>query len=32
MSETDTPTIVVFRKWPDGDVLALFPELPSHDN
>ena len=22
------PTIVVFRKYPDGEVIALFPEAP----
>jgi hypothetical protein len=22
-------TIVVFRQWPNGDVIALFPELPA---
>lgn len=21
--------IVIFRKWPDGDILALFPEIPA---
>jgi hypothetical protein len=26
MSQTDT---VVFRKWKNGDVIALFPELPA---
>lgn len=25
---TDEPiTKVIFRKWPDGDILALFPEI-----
>ena len=29
--EQDTaPTVVVFRKWNNGDVIALFPDLP-HD-
>lgn len=22
-------TKVIFRKWPDGDILALFPEVPA---
>ena len=27
---TDPPTVVIFRKWPDGEILALFPGEP-HD-
>lgn len=27
MSENDPAVVVVFRKWPDGDVIALFPTL-----
>lgn len=30
--DTDPPVIVVFRKWRDnGDILALFPEIPHND-
>ncbi len=28
-STDDEPTAVVFRKWPAGDILALFPEIPA---
>ncbi len=27
MSETDGLTLVVFRKWPDGQIDALLPEI-----
>jgi hypothetical protein len=30
MSEDD-PVVVIFRKWANGDVIALFPELPHND-
>ena len=23
-------TKVIFRKWPDGDILALFPDIQEH--
>jgi len=30
MSEESTPvTAVVYRRWNNGDIIALFPELPS---
>jgi hypothetical protein len=30
MSDHSTPTtLVVFRRWPGGDIIALFPELPA---
>lgn len=25
------PTKVIFRKWSNGDVIALFPEIPATD-
>ena len=28
MTKDTTKTKVIFRIWPDGDVIALFPELP----
>lgn len=28
MNRQETPTKVVFRKYPNGDILALFPEIP----
>jgi hypothetical protein len=28
----DEPTLVVFRVYPDGEVVALFPEIPAADN
>jgi len=30
MGKKQQPTTVVFRKWPNGDVLALFPEVPAN--
>lgn len=27
MEPVDPPTIVIFRKWRDGEILALFPEI-----
>lgn len=30
MSEVSTPiTLVVFRRWTNGDIIALFPQLPA---
>lgn len=28
MVDEPIPVTVVFRKWPDGEVIALFPEIP----
>lgn len=28
MNTKEPPTVVIFRKWPDGDILALFPTVP----
>ena len=28
-TEQNEKTIVILRKWPDGDVIALFPEIPA---
>ena len=27
-AEAETKTIVIFRRWANGDVIALFPEVP----
>lgn len=32
MSNQPDITKVVFRKWPKGDIIALFPEVPSDAN
>lgn len=30
-AEDDEPVVVLFRKWPDGDIDAVFPGLPGTD-
>lgn len=32
MKKTEEKTIVVFRKFPGGEILALFPEVPADMN
>jgi len=32
MQKDDYKTKVIFRKWKDGDIIALFPELPGDMN
>lgn len=32
MQPDETPTKVIFRKYPDGDVIALFPTLAGNGN
>lgn len=29
MPHDEPPTIVVFRRWRDGGIIALFPEIPA---
>jgi hypothetical protein len=31
MKKDTEKTKVIFRKFPDGEVIALFPEMPEHD-
>jgi hypothetical protein len=29
MSDESIPVLVVFRRWTNGDIIALFPQLPA---
>jgi len=30
--KTKMKTRVIFRKWPDGDIIALFPDIPDSNH